>query len=343
MALQRVQQFCIERIRLSELINESTQFLQRVYHKEEFDPQLDPLTYKLESERLLKLIRDAENLYVENGDLLKEFHDEVRYGFKLIEGALDILNSAPSRFQERRKIVPESNFIKSSEVKVLQPCSFQVVSCQTVEKRQFCFVREKPKVFVIPKLNIVTTEHAEVIPPCHEEVVSCKVEKLSNVIIKEQCNKVQTQICKSVVVENIETVVVQKQPKVQLIRNDVIGSHHVNATNTFKSSDFDNGICDDYQMVETFAVKVQIEELYDCDVDPYFGKRTTPFMFWNSYNRVCLRNFWVYFMFSDFSLESILFLCVKLFVLVFGHFIFHFSVVKIFNLDGGECYCCSGQ
>ena len=162
-------------------------------------------------------------------------------------------------------------------------------------------------------------------------------------IIKEQCNKVQTQICKSVVVENVETVVVQKEPKAQLIRNDVTVIHHVNVTNTFKSYDFDNGICDDYRMAETFIVKVQREELYEFDVDPYFGKRTTPFMFWNSYNRVCLRNFWVYFMFSDFSLESILFLFLKLFTLVFGYFIFHFGVVKIFNLDGGECYCRSGQ
>ena len=157
-----------------------------MYSKKNYDTTLDPWVYKCERERLMTILNDFEQLYINYKDLLLNSPDEVGFGKNLIKAALFILNSAPSDIKESRTIVPVLKNLKVPCLEIVQPPMVQVVTSRVVKKSSKVFIKKAPSVFVVPVLKILKVQCVEYTLPCVVKTVKCEIEKLLSIEIKRK-------------------------------------------------------------------------------------------------------------------------------------------------------------
>ena len=272
MSRVRIENFFIERNAFVELISESLKLIKHIYRGQNDDINLDCVMYTWERERLLPIINDFEKFYLKYQNLLfllpKEvFEAEIQFGKKLVRAALDLINSPPDHI--RLVVVPIVHTAKPLKIQyaeIVPPICYEVVP-QVFEKISHTFIKRVPK-FVKVRHSVVVEA---VIPFAQEAVVWNKAND-----ILSTCTRGVIEVCDNSCIEGTNITKGTKQ-SVDFSRLQGGYDFHVNS----------------HSKKLTNILIVQFK---------FMLRNLKMLMLKKFYNRISLRIFWNYFLFSDFNL-----------------------------------------
>ena len=133
-------------------IADSVNTIKHLYSGKNQNDEMDAKFFGWESEWLLELLKEFENLYARNHHYL--LPEEVFYGKRLIDEAMKFLESAPDHLT--RRIVPVVNQTRPQHANEIPAQVVQIVECNTeilchaiVKERLSCCHASTPECYVV--------------------------------------------------------------------------------------------------------------------------------------------------------------------------------------------------
>jgi len=273
MSTSCIENFFVERNAFIKIISESVNLIKSIYSGKN-DVNLDCVMYTWERERLLLIIKDLESMYLKYQDVLfllpkEESRAEFQYGKKLIRAALDVINSPPAHI--KLVVVRINQTVKAAKVqqcKFVPPIRYEVVP-QVAEKVSHAFVKRATSKFVTVHRYVVAES---IVPSVQQVVVSNK-----SCVVFTSCIKNTIEVCDD---QRNEV------PNVKRYLTKVIDSSSLKCG-------YDLNVTPQSMNLANIAV-IQVK---------YMLRNSKRHKMWKKfYNRIFLRSFWNYFLFSDFNL-----------------------------------------